>query len=478
MDTAFQQHLSTAFNDIIRRKANVFYKGCNRKEINFGNYISLMLGKIFGISKKKTEVSSGLPVGRYSDNNKTPEQMKNWDESESLYKEGKYLESIEQFFLYLRDPLANNVVFEKTGNGFEFQISQGSKIIRGSGNETHMQAKAMLARMEQVSVPVMRRLLEHNYILYYSRFSFQDNKIVMQFDSEIETANPNKLYYALKELCTTSDKQDDLLIRDFASLEAFDAGHIQEVPVEEKEARYAAMHQWIDEALEQVKKLDPEKYSGAVSYLVLALVYRIDYLVMPEGALMNELEKIQAIYFKKDNLTAFEKNHLMLEELNKFRLHSKEEFFKSIFRSIYTFSIRQPKSQQVIRDAISNANKNVDWYRDNNHPDIARQISEYGISYCQFAFSLPHPLTALFSLFMQVNYPDYFRLLGYSDQLYDTAEKRINKVAVENAVRAVIRQGKAKFKQLSFPYSEIKYDNLVNFNYSYTQALANLNFDV
>ena len=40
----------------------------------------------------------------------------------------------------------------------------------------------------------------------------------MRFDSDIETANPSKLYYGLKELATKADKQDDLLVQDFTRL--------------------------------------------------------------------------------------------------------------------------------------------------------------------------------------------------------------------------------------------------------------------
>ena len=57
----------------------------------------------------------------------------------------------------------------------------------------------------------------------------------MRFDSDIETANPNKLYYGLKELSTKGDKQDDLLVQDFTSLQTIDTEHIIEVPPEEKE---------------------------------------------------------------------------------------------------------------------------------------------------------------------------------------------------------------------------------------------------
>ena len=96
-----------------------------------------------------------------------------------------------------------------------FEIYQGSKIVRGTFNNEQVKAEVTLARMPQPSVPVMRRLLEMNFNLYYSRFALDNDRLNMRFDSNIESANPSKLYYGFKELATKADKQDDLLVQDF-----------------------------------------------------------------------------------------------------------------------------------------------------------------------------------------------------------------------------------------------------------------------
>jgi hypothetical protein len=80
----------------------------------------------------------------------------------------------------------------------------------------------------------MRRLLEMNFHLYYSRYAIQDEKLCMLMDSSIETANPSKLYYGLKELAIKADKHDDLLIQDFTSLLPTGTDHLEDIPDEEK----------------------------------------------------------------------------------------------------------------------------------------------------------------------------------------------------------------------------------------------------
>lgn len=436
-----------------------------------------MFDKIFKWGKRKQEIRPAIQFGRYSDNNKSQEKTGLWTEAENLFKEMKYYESIGTFFQYLKDDEINNVMFQRNGTHFRFEIYQGSKVVRGAGNTKHLHAKVILAKMVQPSVPVMRRLLEQNFSLYYSRYSLNHEKLTMQFDSDIDGANPNKLYYALKELAITADKQDDLLVQDFHALEKKDSDHIEEIPLEEKEIKFNFMQKWISETVETVKRLDPEKFAGGISFILLSLLYRIDFLITPEGSLMNELEKIQSIYFKKNGQSATEKNRSILIAIEKLQQKTKEEVYKDLFRSTSTFSIRQPRNYSSITEAITNANKSMTWYRENKFPEIARKITEYGIAFSQYSYSLPRPLTELFQLFMEVNYSEYFSALGFKENYYDPAANSFKKEEIEEAIGSIIQKWKKKYPQLSFNTNKLKFDNIVSFNLSFTTIITELNFE-
>ena len=435
-----------------------------------------MFDKLFGWGKKPA-AAPDIVFGRYSDNNKSPEKVSRWTDADNLFKEKKYPESIDAFFDYLRDDAAGNVEFNRSGTDFSFAIYQGSKIVRGQGTDTHLQAEVALAKMPQPSVPVMRRLLEQNFLLYYSRYALQQDRLCMRFDSEINMANPNKLYYALKELATKSDKQDDLLVKDFSSLQTLDTDHMMALPDSEKEVKYAFVQKWISETLLYVQTLDPEKFSGSIAYLLLALAFRIDYLVCPEGSLQADLEKIPVIFFLKDEKPAVEKNNNMMEQFQQWQQKPKEEFFINLFRNKSCFSIVAPQTQKTVIDAINAANNNVAWYRDNNYPLIGNQICEYGISYCQYSYSLPSPLSSLFRLFMQVNYSDYFMALGFETGLYDSVGNKFNSDAILADIEAIQNGWKKKYPVMVFNVSNLKFDSLLNFNYSFTRELETLNFD-
>lgn len=436
----------------------------------------MVFDKLFAWRKKK-KVIPDILFGRYSDNNKSVTKVNRWTEGDNLFKQQKYHESLDAFFDYLRDDEQENIVYDRTEKQGRFEFFQGSKIVRGEFNEEHLQAQVTLARMPEPSVAVMRRLLEMNFNLYYSRYALDGNRLCMRFDTELRTANPNKLYYGLKELATKADKQDDLLVEEFSHLQALDTEHIISVTDSVKEVKYTFLQKWIRETLDHINTVDPEKFSGGIAYLLLTLSFRIDYLITPEGKLLHDLEKIVDIYYRKDDKPITEKNSGMIEGFKKIMDRSKEQVFPFLFRSKHVFSIVTPQNHKVVADAINSAALNMVWYRDNNHAFIANKVLEYGFSFCQYSYSLPKPLTELFLLFMQVNYGDYFTALGFSESLYDPVLNRFAQAEIEEGIEEIIEEWKKKYLKLQFKVKNLRYDNLVAFNHSYTTEIGNLNFD-
>ena len=436
----------------------------------------MVFDKLFAWRKKK-KVVPDIVFGRYSDNNKSVAKVNRWTDGDNLFKQQKYQESLDAFFDYLSDDEQQNIVYERNENEGRFEFYQGSKMVRGDFDAENLQAQVTLARMPEPSVAVMRRLLEMNFNLYYSRYALDGDRLCMRFDSEIKTANPNKLYYGLKELATKADKQDDLLVDEFTHLEALDTEHILPVSEGEKEVKFSFLQKWIRETLDYINGLDPEKFSGGIAYLLLTLSFRIDYLITPEGKLLHDLEKIVDIYYRKDEKPITDKNAGMIEGFKKMLERTVEQVYPFLFRSKHVFSIVTPQNHKVVADAMNNAAVNMAWYRDNNHAFIANKVLEYGFSFCQYSYSLPKPLSDLFGLFMQVNYGDYFTALGFSKSLYDPLLNRFDEDEIEDCIESIIEEWKKKYLKLQFKVKNIRYDSLVSFNNSFTAEIANMNFD-
>ncbi len=438
-----------------------------------------MLEKLFGWGKKKepAQAEPEIPFGRYSDNNKPLAKVNRWTDADTFFKEKKYPESLDAFFDYLRDDTLQNVVYERNGAEGRFEFYQGSKMVRGRFDKEELKAEVTLARMPHPSVPVMRRLLEMNFNLFYSRFALDNERLCMRFDSDSETASPSKLYYGLKELATKADKQDDLLVQDFAMLESADSDHLSVIQDKEKEVKYEYLQKWIGQTVDTIAGLDADKFSGGIAYMLLTLIYRIDYLIIPEGKLLNDLEKISGIYFKKDERPVIEKNRDMVEAFKTMKALPKEEVFKYLLRSKYTFSIVAPQQYKTVADSIHGANQNMIWYRDNNYPHIGSQITEYGIAYCQYSYSLPRAITELYHLYMMVNYPDFFAALGFQTVYYDPAKNQFATEEITDRIKEIQTKWKDKYPNMDFKIQNLRYDSLINFNLTYTNEMEFLNME-
>lgn len=435
-----------------------------------------MFDKLFGRGKKKPD-QPDISFGRYSDNNKTVEKVRRWTDADNLFKQASYYESIEAFFDYLADDKVGNVILNRNNESGTFQLYQGSKIVRGEFDKDTLKAEITLAKMPQASVPVMRRLLEMNFNLYYSRYALDNDRLCMRFDSDIKAANPNKLYYGLKELAIKADKLDDLLVQEFAALQTVDTEHILGLPEAEREVKYNFMLTWIKETLDYAATLDADKFSGGIAYLLLALAFRIDFLICPDGKLLNELEKIVEIYYRKDEKQTMDRNQGMIEGYRKLLSKTREEVYPYLFRSKHTFAIVVPQHHQSVVDAINAAAQNVVWYRDNNYPQIANNVMEYALTFSQYSYSLPKPLSDLVLLFMQVNHRGYFDALGFSVSYYDAQNNQFNPEAIRERIEEIIEAWKPKYPKLQFKIENLKFNNLVTFNSSFSTELTALNFD-
>ena len=78
---------------------------------------------------------------------------------------------------------------------------------------------------------------------------------------------------------------------------------------------------------------------------------------------------------------------------------------------------------------------------------------------------------------MMVNYADYFTALGYSDLLYDPARNKFDKDEIVDSIKDIQQKWKDKYPSMNFNTQNLRFDNLVNFDHSFTVELENLNME-
>lgn len=417
-----------------------------------------------------------ITFGRFTDAFKPKAKTDFWSKSEKLFEEKKYMDSYDAFFNYLKDNTTNNVSWKRENSHISFELQQGSKTVEGTINENKITAQSDIAGFEKLSVAFMRRLMEMNYTLFYTRFALKDKGIYIKFDSGVQDGHPRKLYFALKELAIRADKQDDLLLDDFSTLKPADNLNIEQIPQEEKEIKYTFFRKWIEDTLKRVSELNEDSFSGAISYLLLDLLYRIDYLLTPEGTFMYDLEKISWGYFTKDKKPFQEKNRKMKEDFQKLLEKPKEAILEDLYRTKSTFGIANPSNHEAVTGAINSNTGNVKWYIDNNYEDIPPIIYEYIAGHCLFSFGLAKPAIKLFGLLYRITRTDYFSALGFKENYYDEKSKKFNEQAVKDKINEIIKEGSEQFPELKLNTDNLKFDSLTDFLRTYITEIQNLNF--
>ena len=432
--------------------------------------------QLFGGGTKK-ESQPDLSFGRYSDSYKSAEQYDSWDKSLTLFEKEQYLSAYLEFFNYLCDTKEDNVRWNEKNGKIYFEVFQGSKKALGVADVNKVTVEAKIAKTETLNIGFMRRLMEKNFSLRYSRFALDEqNNITIRFDTYVLDGSPYKLYYALKELTTNADKLDDILIDEFQMLQPVDTSHLIEIPLHEKEVKYTFVVKEIKAALMAMDLGQPslEKYPGGYAYVLLNLSYKLDYLTKPEGFMMETLERIHRIYFTNDDKNSAQKNVAIRKEVKGLLDRPREDFFKEMYLAKSTFGITKPVNHDRVVGFIDGELHNMDWYNEHGYHAIAIAVPGYIVGYCMFNFAVPRPDRELFHLYYQIVEADYFKSLGFTLNYFDTAKNTFNKKAIKKAISEITENNRDLYGKMNPDKSLLKFTSITNFAKSFLMMVRNL----
>lgn len=432
---------------------------------------------IFGKSAP-AQPQPNIRFGRYSDSYKSKAKYDQWENALDKFEHGDYLAAYRDFFDYLKDENEENVRYHEEKGNLHFELYQGSKKITGFANDLKIKAEAKVAKIEQLNVGFLRRMMEQNFNLKYGRFALDKNdNITVVFDSSTLDGSPYKLYYALKEIATKADKQDDLLLDEFEVLQAIETSHLRELHPDEKSVKYAYITKQIKEVFQEIDhgKLALEQYPGAVAYLLLHLTYKLDFLTNPEGYMMEALERIHRLYFAKDNKTTSQKNVILEREFKLLLERPQEEYFKEMYRGTSTFGITAPVNHDKVVSFIDGELHNMDWYNENGYDAVAMAIPGYIIGFCLFNYAVPRPIWDLFLLYFQILENEYFSNLGYSFQYFDSSTQSFDRKAIKRAFNELIDKHESPFGRFKPSINKLNFSSPANFAKSYLLMVRQLN---
>lgn len=430
---------------------------------------------------QKIEGKPILRLGRYTDSYKLNKNYEAWDNTLSYFEAEDYLSSFEEFFKYLRDEKEDNVRWSRTKEGFNFEIVQGSIKVKGTANSQKFIAEAKIVNDQNLSVPLLRQLIESNHSLDYCRFALDnDNTLVLKFTSNTKDASPYKLYYGLKELAINADIRDDLLRNEFGSQPILMSKNLK-INLTDKALtiKYDFLFEKINTLFNKLQnsKIDQEKYAGGISYLLLDIVYRIDCLTAPDGITKEIIEKIHRNYFSnKDKKSMFRKNKLILEELNKIKALNKDLILYDLYGTNFTFSMLTPKGHDALVAIIDAELPNRVWYEEHGYDDISLALSSYVVGNSLFNYALPKADRELLTFYYKIFEPDLFKSLYSTPQYWNPTTGIFDENFIKKAIKGIIDESLDKYPQLKPDVSVLDFNTASKFAASYLMMMRNLDF--
>jgi hypothetical protein len=426
---------------------------------------------------KSKIIQPDVLFGRFSAFQKTDEQESAWSNALKKFDVGEHLVALKLLFEYLKNQVQDNITWtENADNSLNFELIQGSKKILGFANADLVRVEARIVRAEVENLGYLRRLVEHNRLLRHSKYALDsENRIVLLFKSAAKDASPLKILAGLKELATQADKQDDILIDEFPMLAAIDEGVILPISEAQRNTKIEFLRNEITETFVQMDAaaLRPEHNAGAQAYLLLNLIYRLDFLVRPEGFTMELLERVHRVYFENDDKNRTQKILAARKELQKILDRSDADLHRELYRTTATFGITRVVEHEKIVHFINGELPALSWLLESKQPDLALAVPGYVAGYSLFNYAMPAPDRALFLLFFQITSPDYFKKLGF--QLPYWKNGKLDPKAIRTAILVICDDHRQDFPAANPDVKSLRFDSAAQFARTFLELVRDLN---
>lgn len=391
--------------------------------------------------------------GRFSQYHLSERQRLAWAKAQEYHLSENHILAFEHILRsLLTDGPFKNVDFNYTSEDvIEFTLYQGSSKIKGTYNATLLQAGTRLAHASKPKEDLLHRLLVKNHELEYTKFILtEDNDILLQLIPSLANAQPEIIINSFKELSRMADKQDDLLSLLFDQVELVELGHTDNRSNAEKERQIHFLQSEIKTILENIQEEDSiyQKLEYTQVYRIFNFIYAVDFLLTPQGRLMESLEYMHRELHSNLDKNISAKVKRFSEELEKIADWNNEALNQELYKVFYTFNLTPRLTRSTIREIIDNERQQLDWYIENGYEQLAQHIVGYIFGYCLFNFTLPDPYKFLFRIYFQCIFPSCFET---EEEQFVDSKGKLEAKNIQNAIKNVERSELWKAASMKWP---------------------------
>lgn len=426
----------------------------------------------------KTELKHAFGRGTNANLAKDEEDLFNksyeaFESKDTLAAYDYFLQSLQN---YSNEHANENIIIQKKDGELHFEIYQGSAKIKGKITKENLHAEAILTKKSSANVALKRLVLERNYQFTYCYYFSDDEYIKLKLSMDNITMSPQKVFFPLREIALNADYDKEYIKSDFPDIALEDIAHIHPLDEEELSLKYRFMHEWMDEVNAKISSLPSNDNAGMQSFLLLYLLFKIDYLLVPKFSIYKKSTKKIQDYFSDENLTVEAKNDELREYITELQEMPYEVFKTNFYNAKYTFNPTDRASYEEIDIFITESLSKVRWYKSNRYNQIIPTMYKYIGLYLLYNYGL-HPVTReLLHMLTEIQNPAFFKAMGYTP-LYDAQNATFAKRAIISKVENIIAPYQSRFKMLKPFGDKLNFTSLNEFSNSFYLQLKNLDYE-
>ncbi len=427
---------------------------------------------------KSTHKIQSCGRGINADISKDEEDL--FNKSYEAFEKKDILNAYEYFFQSIENfsnGISNeNIITTREDDKLSFEIYQGTAKISGYITEEHLYAESILVKKDNANVPLKRYILERNYQLTYVYYFIDDEYIKLKLFHDNITMSPHKIFYPLRELSLNADFDKEYTRNEFAGITIEDVSHLKELSQDKLNIKYDYLHRWIEEANHKIATLPSNDNAGMQAFTYLCLLFKIDYLLVPNYEIYQKMSKKIAEYFGDENNTIEAKNDELKIYIETLKNMSFEDFSKNFYKAKYTFNPTDRTSYEDINIFITDSLAKIRWYKNNRFIQIIPTIYEYISFNILYNFGVHPVLKELLQIILEVQNPEFFRAYGFPT-LYNKEEKSFSKKLIISKIEDTVFAYQERFKSLE-PFGEnLNFGSLNEFSNSFYLQLVELDFE-
>jgi hypothetical protein len=372
-----------------------------------------------------------------------------------------------------------NIEITRHQDSLEFTLIQGSAKVHGTLKEGVLKAYSIVASSD-IHVAIKRRMLERNYQFTYARFYSENDKILLKIHLDTSKLTPTKIFYPLREIALNSDHEKEFIASEFSKELLLDIDHIQTMNDEEKKLKYRYLQKWIQETQSDIEMFPSDENSSLVAFSYLALLFKIDYLLVPREKFALDLVKNLTEYFGNEGDSIESKNSKLEKLIIEIKEYSFETFSGMLYPATYTFSVMEKGSHSDIELFIEETLKKIRWFKSNRNERIIVTLYLYMSLYLLYNFALHPSMRGLLHIMVQVHMSEFFEELGCSVLYHasddNSSENKFSKRDIQDRIDNSIKPYDKKFPHLTSFSSELNFNSLESFSQSFFVQLKHLDY--